>query len=103
MIEGGDWAALVAKLSRMHDRELYSDRRYPTKGGAVLWARERATLLRDSTGRSRYLLARTASISAAGTDPLQRLSGREREVLAHVVAGRTSSRRASTPTAAASC
>lgn len=70
--------------------EVLTERRYRTRTGAILWARERSALRRDSTGEPRYVLTHVDTTREAGSDPLQQLSRREREVLELVISGRTS-------------
>jgi len=65
-------------------------RRYRSKSGALLWARERRSLRPDAAGAPRYVVARVEKMLEAGDDRLARLSRREREVLELVVAGATS-------------
>ena len=65
-------------------------RRYRSKSGALLWGRERRSLRPDAAGEPRYVVARVEKMLEAGNDRLARLSRREREVLALVVAGGSS-------------
>ena len=85
-----DARALMEELLSLGRDEIASDRRYRSKSGAILWARERSALRRDSAGEPRYVLTRVEKLAGARCDPLQRLSRREREVLELVIAGRTS-------------
>jgi PAS domain S-box-containing protein len=87
--ESDDNAALVRELSTDAPQAL-SDRRYRTRNGSAIWARERSTLRRDTSGEPRYVLSRVVQFSHAGVDPLDQLSKREREVLELVVGGGTS-------------
>ena len=87
--EGDDHAVLVKELLTQ-GREVLSERRYRTRSGDVLWARERSALKRDAAGEPCCVLTYIASLSPAGNDPLHALSPREREVLELVVSGRTS-------------
>lgn len=86
-----DNAALIEELLALSDEEFASGRRrYRSRGGAVLLARQRSALRRDSAGRPLYVVARVERMTEAGNDPLERLSRRERAVLELVIAGRTS-------------
>src|SRR2546427_1398745 len=77
-------------LFRSNGQEVAGDRRYRSKSGAILWARERSVLRRDAAGRPRCVLTLVERVAEAGSDLLDRLSRREREVLELVVAGHTS-------------
>jgi PAS domain S-box-containing protein len=85
-----DNPALVKELLSLNYEEVASDRRYRSKSGAILWARERSALQRDAAGEPRYVLTRVGKMTEVGSDALERLSQREREVLELVIAGRTS-------------
>jgi PAS domain S-box-containing protein len=85
-----DTKALIEELRPLGHEEIVSDRRYRSKSGAILWARERSALRRDAAGEARYVLTRIEKMTEAGGDPLERLSRREREVLELVIAGATS-------------
>jgi len=85
-----DARALMEELLSPGRDEIGSDRRYRTKSGVILWARERSALRRDRAGEPRYVLTRVEKTTEARHDPLERLSRREREVLELVIAGRTS-------------
>ena len=85
--EGVDEQALVKELVAGEGLVL-SDRRYRTRDGRLLWARERSSVRRDASGKPRYVVTRVDQLSEA--DPLGRLSRRERQVLKLVVVGRTS-------------
>lgn len=86
----GDIPALIEELRSLGHEEIAGDRRYRCKSGAILWARERSALRRDTAGEPRYVLIRVEKMTEAGSDPLERLSRREREVLELVIAGGTS-------------
>ena len=86
---GDENAALVQELLA-NEQQSVSDRRYRTRDGRLVWAREHSALRRDPSGKARYVLTHIHALSEAGMDPLARLSRREREVLELVVAGRTS-------------
>jgi PAS domain S-box-containing protein len=86
----GEDPALAEKLLAPGPGEISSDRRYRSKSGAIVWAREHSALRRDAEGQPRYVVTRSEKMTEAGNDPLERLSRREREVLDHVVAGGTS-------------
>jgi PAS domain S-box-containing protein len=83
-----DNAALVGDLLA-NEREVWSDRRYRTRDGRLLWAREQSTLRRDG-GKPRYVVTYVKKLSDAADHPLTRLSRRERQVLELVVGGLTS-------------
>jgi PAS domain S-box-containing protein len=85
-----DNRALIEELRSLGHEEIASDRRYRSKNGAILWARERSALRRDTAGEARYVLTRIEKMAEAGSDPLEQLSRREREVLELVIAGGTS-------------
>jgi PAS domain S-box-containing protein len=87
IIEGHDTASLLKELLA-NEKEVSSDRRYRTRDGKVLWARERSSVRRDASGKPRYVVSHIEMLSTA--DPLARLSDRERQVLELVVAGQTS-------------
>jgi DNA-binding CsgD family transcriptional regulator len=90
IMEGEDPRALVEELLALSAEEAAGDRRYRSKSGAILRARERSALRRDAAGQPRHVVTRVEKMIEAGNDPLERLSRREREVLELVVAGRTS-------------
>lgn len=85
-----DNPALVKELRSLNYEEVASDRRYRSKSGAILWARERSSLQRDAAGEPRYVLTRVEKMTEARSDAMERLSRREREVLELVIAGHTS-------------
>ncbi len=87
--EGQDNAALIEELALSEGR-LASDRRYRTRSGEILWGRERSSLRRDTAQRPRYVLTQVLKMTGAGSDSLERLSRRERQVLGLVVSGLTS-------------
>jgi len=87
--EGQDNVALIEELA-LSKGKLASDRRYRTKSGEILWARERSSLRRDAARRPRYVLTQVDKMAGAGSDPLELLSRRERQVLERVVSGLTS-------------
>ncbi|HEX4584647.1 MAG TPA: LuxR C-terminal-related transcriptional regulator [Burkholderiaceae bacterium] len=87
--ESDDHASLVGELLA-GEQEVLRERRYRTRGDAVLRALERCALRRDASGEPRYVVTQIASLSQAGDDPLDALSPREREVLDLVVSGCTS-------------
>jgi PAS domain S-box-containing protein len=82
--------ALTEALLSSGEEETARGRRYRSKSGALLWARERWALRRDAAGEPRYVLTRVRKMTDTGSDPLERLTRREREVLEFVIAGRTS-------------
>ena len=88
--EAKDNTALIEELRSLNGQEIAGDRRYRSKSGAILWARERSVLRRDAAGRPRCVLTLVERVAEAGSDLLDRLSRREREVLELVVAGHTS-------------
>ena len=85
--EGFDHAALLHELEGT-DRRVPGARRYRTRGGRIVWARERSSIRRDAGGDPRYVVSQIEHVSEA--DPLAVLSSRERAVLKMVVAGSTS-------------
>ncbi len=80
----------MAELLSSGRVEIARDRRYRSKNDAIVWARERSALRRDTSSQPRYVLTHVETMTEAGSDPLERLSPREREVLELVVASRTS-------------
>jgi PAS domain S-box-containing protein len=88
--EEGNAAALVGELLAHGRKEVQSNRRYRTKSGDIVLTRERSALRSDSSGEPRFVLTHVDRLSEAQNDPLAPLSGREREVLTGVIAGRTS-------------
>lgn len=82
--------ALIEELLSLGPQEIANDRRYLSKSGAILEVRERSALRRDAAGVPRYVLTTVEKMTEAGSNPLPRLSQREREVLELVTAGRTS-------------
>lgn len=88
--QGERYPALLEELRSLGEGELASDRRYRAKSGAILRARERSALRRDAAGQPRYVLTRVEEMIDAASDPIGRLTRREREVLKFVTAGRTS-------------
>jgi PAS domain S-box-containing protein len=87
--EGQDNAALIEDLA-LSEGKLASDRRYRTRSGEILWGRERSSLRRDTARRPRYVLTQVLKMTGTGSDSLERLSRRERQVLGLVVSGLTS-------------
>lgn len=88
--EAENAAALVDELLSQGRKEVLSNRRYRSKSGAIVQARERSALRPDASGKPRFVLSHVDQINAAENDPLAPLSPREREVLTGVIAGRTS-------------
>jgi PAS domain S-box-containing protein len=85
----GKSIARIKDMSLGQER-IASDRRYRSKSGAILWARERSALRRDAAGQPRYLLTHIEKMTEAGSDPIEALTRRERQVLELVIAGSTS-------------
>lgn len=88
--QGEDHAALVEELMAAGPKGISSDRRYRGRSGVVLWARAHSALRRDAAGEPRYVLTHVSTLTAAESDPLERLSRREREALELVVEGASS-------------
>jgi PAS domain S-box-containing protein len=88
--EEDDAAALVDELLAHGWEQLARSRRYHARNGALVMTRETAVLRPDASGEPRFVLTHVDRIAEAESDPLALLSGREREVLTGVLAGRTS-------------
>jgi PAS domain S-box-containing protein len=86
----GEHLALTQALLNLGQEEIENDTRYRSKNGAIVWARARSALRRDTAGRPCHVLTRVEKMTETGSDALERLSRREREVLEFVTAGRTS-------------
>lgn len=88
-ITAGDDGDIVPRLLA-DEPEVVTDRQYRAANGSVLWARERSALGPDRAGKPGYVVTRIDYFGNSGRDPLEVLSGREREVLGFVVSGHTS-------------
>lgn len=78
------------ELLAPREGETARGRHYRSKSGALLWARERTAVRGDAAGEPRYVLTRVRKMTEAGSDPIERLTRREREVLELVIEGATS-------------
>jgi PAS domain S-box-containing protein len=90
IIHGEDNDTLTEDLLPRGQGEVPSDRRYRSRDGRNLWARGRSSLLKDAVKAPRYVLTYVEKMTETGSDLLERLSRREREVLKLVIDGRTS-------------
>jgi PAS domain S-box-containing protein len=88
--QGKDSDTLMQKLLSLRRQEIASDRRYRSKDGRIVRARERSALRRDAEDQPRYVLTHVEKMAEVGNDPLERLSRRERQVLELVTDGCTS-------------